>query len=46
MTREEIERSIAEISEALKKPGLSKLERRLYHEDRKDLRKLLEESKS
>ncbi len=43
MSRIEIEAEIAEITDELKRPGLSDIERRLYHEDRKDLRQRLAE---
>lgn len=43
LTRSEIERQIAGISEALKGPRVSNIERMVMNEERKDLRKLLAE---
>jgi hypothetical protein len=42
----ELEESIASISDKLKAPGISQLERLLMHEDRKDMRKELAQQKA
>ncbi len=41
-TKAELEEDIRFISDLLQKPNVSDIERRLLHEDRKDIRKLIE----